>query len=227
MLTAILIVEIKENLKFIDKDFLETLLGSFLGGLTVAFTVFLFQLRMEQTRYLSELSNQIDNIFAFQGVWKKNKKGEWLSCEFRQAVGLSNSTSTNPMKVQIRDGEDAPEGVNWNGVLYQIDENFIISSKAMHDYSNWFQLVSTGYSSNLLTKAHVKVLWRSLADSLTGGKDYGMRSWTWHFVCGSDPRFEDSNIANFKAIEKIINSLPSARDYIEKRTTYLKDILNK
>lgn len=224
---ALLAIEVFHDTNFIDKTFISGLLGSFFGALSVAFTVFIFQLRMEQTRYLAELTNKIDTLFASQDVWKRNESSnKWHKCEFRQAVGLSE-WKNDPYKDQIKDGQDAPDGVDWNGVLYKIDENFIISSKSMHDYSNWIQLIITGLRSHLLTSKDVIILWRSLADCMTGNDRYGMRMWAWHFVCGDDPNSQDSNSVGFRKIEKIVNSLHSAKEYIDNKNKHLNNSMQK
>lgn len=217
---AILVVVAWKGFNFIDPGFVSNLLGAFFGAVAVAIVIFGFQLRMEQTRYFFEVINQINDIFSQKSCWHLNPTTrEWESCEFSRAVGTAlwqgdpcGDDGNGHKKLECKE-----EGIEWSGVLYKIDDRFIIASKPLHDYANWIRLLISGYDSMLLSKTHIRFLWRSIVDAVAQdqhyGKRLGMRKWTEFFVLGHNPT--DSSKKKFNKLVDIISNYSPSKQYLE------------
>jgi len=216
----ILILLLHQGYNFAERSFVDGLVGAFFGALAGASVIFLFQRKMEQTRYFSDLINRIDNIFSEELGWCLNTSTKvWEPCEFRRVVGMALWTE-DPC------GEDgrrhlvlrcSEEGIEWKGVVYKIDDNFRVASKPLHDYANWMRLVIDGYNSNLLSKKQIQFIWRSIVDAIAeteyDQKKFGMKKWTEFFVLGYKP----SNISKrmFEKIVRIILKHCPSKQYLK------------
>ncbi|NLM70944.1 MAG: SoxR reducing system RseC family protein [Synergistaceae bacterium] len=216
-------------LGFLGAPSIESLIGAFLGTLAGAAIIFLFQIRMEQTRFFQLVLSEINSVFSSNTAWER-VGGEWKACEFRKAVGLAEWTtsiddvSSDKYKKHERNIPNKNK-IEWNGVLYLVDENFCVASKPLHEYSNWYGLVLSGLETRLLSKKHIQMLWRSLVDNffeyVDGNLRIGMKQWSEGFVFGG----EGSGHPSYKyhqIVLKIVNRYEPARAHCENRSKALK-----
>jgi len=177
---------------------IESLIGAFLGTVAGAILVYQFQLRMEQTRFFQLVLGEINTIFSSLTAWRKNGD-TWRVCEFREVVGLAKWT-TDLAEVQSSQYNDHEKKINrekieWKGVLYLVDENYCVASKALHEYANWYGLLLNGLENNLLSALHIKMLWRSIVDNFyeritNEGRD-GMKMWSEGFIFGDPSQIDN------------------------------------
>lgn len=216
---AILVLVWYQGFNFAERGFIDGLLGAFFGALAGAAVIFGFQLKMEQTRYFFDLINRIDEIFAQESCWRLNPSTQvWEPYEFRRAVGMASWTEDpcggdGKRHLELHCSE---EGIEWKGVLYRIDANFRVASKPLHDYANWIRLVINGYDSKLLSKNHIRFLWRSIVDAIAETKSdnnkFGMKKWTEFFVLGYKPASLSKK--KFDKLVGIISGYSPSKQYL-------------
>lgn len=212
LLTFAWVEFIKYDVLYLNDGFISQLFGSLIGGLTVGIIMLSFQRKMERTRYLSEMLKIANDVFSFTGVWRKNSHNKWNKCEFRTALGKC-SWSVPPDKMhQLKDHSILKNKIEWSGVLYQADDKYIVSSKAIQDYSDWIQLVISGYRSGLLTKTDIEMLWRKLID-MFGTKEQGLILWVSYYLDGGDALSDNTT---FTQIQDIILGTKAGRIHLEK-----------
>jgi hypothetical protein len=209
-----------QGYNFAERSFVDGLVGAFFGALAGASVIFLFQRKMEQTRYFSDLINRIDNIFSEELGWRLNTSTQvWEPCEFRRIVGMASWTedpcgTDGRRHLQLHCSEI---GIEWKGIVYKIDDNFRVASKPLHDYANWVRLLIDGYNSDLLSRNHIRFLWRSIVDAIAeteyDQKKFEMKKWTEFFVLGYKPANNSKRM--FDKIVRIISKHSPSKQYLK------------
>jgi hypothetical protein len=216
--------------KWIDNTFIQSVVGAFFGTLAGAFLIFVFQLRMERTRFYREIFNEGQKIMGEQTAWRKLENGVWENVEFRNAVGIATWINDplgldgkNHLELHIKNFSDC-KNIIWNGVAYRVDDGFCVASKGLQEYSTWFKLLMDGLDSGLITPSQIQTMWRIIADPLYPAGKYtldnspGMRSWLEFFLLNrvmhkSAFPFKKKNLKNIK---KIFESIFSKNERTDK-----------
>lgn len=203
----------------VEDDILIRAFATVLGSFVIALSMLIFQRRADRTKYLTEMLKMANDICSFTGVWRLNSKTKkWQPCEFRRALGQA-TWELSPYKEELNDEGVIEYQIEWPGVLYKIDENYIISSKAIQDYSNWFQLIISGYGSGLLEDKDIKLLWRQLVDVFknNNNKKCDIRDWIEYYLDGEKSKlFKNINVLN---IQDIVLSIYAAKEYSQTQHT--------
>jgi hypothetical protein len=222
------------NLK---EDFIGTLIATYVGATAGAIIIFLMQARMEQSRFFQIALTEANRVFETNLAWEKTNNG-WTNCEFRRAVGMAEwsndpcgDTGESHLSLHIDRSKAEFNGIDWPGVVYQIDEKYCVASKSLHDYFNWYRLVIDAYDSQLLSAKHIKTLWRSITDSIfvvidSGGNRAGMLTWTIFFLFGKPNKCkirEWWKRRSFSRIKRILEKFQPSKEYLNgKCLRYLK-----
>lgn len=210
----------------IGRTTVESLLGAFFGTAAGATVIYSMQLRMEQTRFFQLLISEIKAIYSSTFAWHR-VKDYWIPCEFRMAVGLAKWTNDPDgidgqahLNLHVDSTDPKYRGIDWNGVVYKIDEDYCVASKALHDYANWYNLLLNGLENELLSRKHVLMLWRSIVDAFYWDEknSIGMKRWTEFFVFGGHPKKHSTH----EMVLALIHTHSPARRHKQGREQFAK-----